>query len=173
MTDRRRSFLVVLLTALALVAAACGSDTQVGEGVEVEESDGSDVIGALRDTTTTAPPRLTEDNGGGAATTAPPTTAPPATAPPTTEARPSLVIEIQSDTEGFAFDPQVGQVRAGSIVRWVNQDTQVRSVVFSDNSFTTGDIPPGGHFDYRADRPGTFNYTDGTRPYAQGQLRVV
>lgn len=171
MTERRRSLLVVLFTVLAVVVAACGSDTEVGEGVEVE-SDGSDVLGALRDTTTTAPPRLTED-GGGSATTAPPATAAPTTAPPTTQAQPAIVIAIQADTAGFAFDPQVAQVPQGRIVRWVNQDSQARSVVFADNSFTTGEIPPGGHFDYVADRRGTFNYTDGTRPYAQAQLRVV
>jgi plastocyanin len=152
---------------------ACGSDSKVGEGVEIaEDGDASDVLGALRDTTTTSPPDLTE-GGGGSATTAPPTTGSATTAPPTTEAQPAAIIKIQSDNTGLAFEPVRVRVPRGGIVRWENHDTVERSVEFSDNSFATGLIPPGGRFDYRADRAGTFRYTDGTRPYATAEIQVT
>jgi hypothetical protein len=33
-------------------------------------------------------------------------------------------------------------------------------------------IPPGGTFDFKATTAGSYNYHDGTRPYAVAQLQV-
>jgi hypothetical protein len=47
-----------------------------------------------------------------------------------------------------------------------------RSVEDSAGAFRSPTIPPGGSWDYKANTAGTYNYSDGTRPYAVGQLVV-
>jgi hypothetical protein len=48
-----------------------------------------------------------------------------------------------------------------------------RSVVANDGTFRSPDIPPGGTFLYQATKAGSYQYQDGTRPYANGFVRVV
>ena len=166
--------LVVLLAVLLMVGAACSDDAQVGEGVETEGLDGGgERLGAV--TTTTAAPTTVAP-----VTTAPPraapTTAPRPTAPPTTRAaqqQTALEIKIQGDTQGSQFDPRLGQVRSGSIVKWVNVDSQPRSVEADNGAFRSPPIAPGASFELKAPAPGQYNYHDGTRPYAVAQLQVV
>jgi hypothetical protein len=58
-------------------------------------------------------------------------------------------------------------------VRFQNNDTVARSVVSNDNKFRSPSIPPGGSWVLTLPTPGTYNYQDGTRPYAVGSIRVV
>lgn len=162
---RARRGWVVAMTVLALVAVSCGGDTEVGEGVEIVDGEGQGG-GAIRDTTTTAPPTSTPETTEASVDTAPRTTAPPTTQAPVNE------ILVQDDTQGAQFEPRILQVPRGQVVRWRNVGTRTYSVVFDDGSFTTGDIPPGGSADWRADRVGTFDYHDGHRPYAVGRVQV-
>lgn len=170
LTPLRRIILWALLS--VLVAGACSSGTRVGSGVDTDVEGGGQA--ALRDTTTV--PETVPETTAPPQTTAPASTAPPqTTAPPTTQA-PAQVFEIkiQSDNSSGHFEPRVAQVRRGTTVRWVNTDNKVHSVVSDDNqSFKSPDIPPGGSWDYVANRSGTFNYSDGTRPYALGTLQVA
>lgn len=156
---------------MALLLSACGDDSSVGsrELTDFEQQEQGD-LGA---TTTVA--------GEDAPDTPPPTEAPQNTTTtpppaPTTTARPSAPayeIKIQSDSAGSHFEPRVAQVFAGTPVQWVNTDSQPRSVEFADQSFSSGPIPPGGSSTFTPNRAGEFNYADGTRPYAQGTLRVA
>lgn len=159
-----------LLLALSLlaVAAACGDSSKVGSDdlTNFKEKE----QGKLGTTSTTAPPE----------TTAPPTTAQGAVTTAknvtttTASKAPSLQITIQSDSKGSAFQPTVGKVLQGTVVRWNNTDSVPRSVVSDDEqSFDSGPIAPGAFYDYTATRVGTFNYHDGTRPYAVASLQVV
>jgi plastocyanin len=100
------------------------------------------------------------------ATTAPPTTA-------TTVPQAMLEIAIRSDNADTKFDPENAAVYVGSIVRWVNKDTVARSVQADNGQFRSPMIAPGATFEYRATKEGTYNYTDGTRPYAIGILQVL
>ena len=158
--------LLCLVATLALLLVACGESNEVGGGVgEVDESK----TNVTRLGETTAPPETTTTTGSGPTTTAkgqPTTTA--------TTAKPAASIEIiiQSDTKGSPFVPTVAQVLQGSTVRWKNTDSVARSVVFSDESYDSGPIAPGGTAEYAANRVGNINYTDGTRPYAVASLRV-
>ena len=166
--------LVVLLAVLLAVGTACSDDAEVGEGVETEGLDGSgERLGAV--TTTTAPPTTVAP-----ATTAPPRAAPTTapsrpTAPPTTRAAQQAAIEIkiQGDTQGSQFDPRLAQVRSGSVVKWVNVDSEPRSVAADNGAFRSPLIAPGASFELKAPAPGQYNYHDGTRPYAVAQLQVV
>jgi plastocyanin len=161
--------ILVLLTALFLGCAsiACGGGSSVGEDIDVDTLDG------------TAAPRLGERTAAptAKATSAPASGRPAATAAaktPAPAAAPSLVIKIQSDNAagGSQFDPRIARVRRGSIVRWTNTDDKPRSVEADNGAFRSPSIPPGGKFDYTADTAGSFNYHDGTRPYAVGSLEV-
>jgi plastocyanin len=168
---RRIRLLLAVVAGVALLTGACGDDSEVGAGLDDEGLDGGSgprLGEATTTVATTAPP----------VTAAPVTTAPAApvtTRPPATTAPPTVALEIkiQGDTQGSQFEPRLGQVRSGSIVKWVNVDSQARSVVADNGAFRSPSIPPGGSWELRAPAPGTYNYTDGTRPYAVAQLQVV
>lgn len=177
--------LCILATALALLAlGACGEDNEVGTGVKVEKGEGGNTrlgvttttaapVAAPTETTAAPAPTTTAKAAAAPTTTAAPkptTTAAPATTAPQAQA---FVIEIYSDNSGKnKFEPPQSAVRLGTLVRWVNKDTVVRSIKSEQGGFESPPIPPGGSFDFTTDEKGTFNYEDGTRPYAQGVLQV-
>lgn len=173
----KRFILLAVIAVLVTGLGACSDSSKVGEGVDDSPlgKGGEPKSGAIRDTTTTAAP----------VTTAPPTTKPPATTakPVTTTAKPvattqaaqiALTIGIYSDTSGKnQFEPRQAGVQRGSTVRWQNFDSTARSVEDSNGAFKSPLIPPGGTWDFKASTAGKFNYSDGTRPYAVGELNVV
>lgn len=173
-STKPRAILVILLAVVALGVSACSDESSVGSGVNTENLGEGGRDGAFRDTTTTAAPT----------TTAPPTTQPPATTRPVATTKPpsttqpvqqvALTIGIYSDTSGKnQFEPRQAGVQRGATVRWQNFDDKPRSVEESVGAFKSPLIPPGGTWDYKANTPGKFNYSDGTRPYAVGELNVV
>jgi plastocyanin len=162
--------LPIILVALALLAAACGSDTKVGSGVNLSETGGEGqaaIVDPARTTTTLAP----EIEGQVAvSTTAPPTTA--AGQANTTTTAPQNLILIQDDEQGSYFDPIRYQVPAGQPLTWRNVGTKARQVAAKDNSFVSPMIPPGGEWTSTFSTKGVIDYTDTTRPYTNGQLQV-
>ncbi|HLF41378.1 MAG TPA: hypothetical protein VI854_07885 [Acidimicrobiia bacterium] len=86
----------------------------------------------------------------------------------------TLEININGDgSSDPALDPQIAQVYAGSIVRWVNKDVVPRSVQAVSGAFRSPAIAPGASYDFTATRVGVFEYGDGTRPYVNGTLEVL
>lgn len=156
------------LLALTVLVSACGGDEKVGDESLLEGTDEEGGGPRLGETTTTTA-------GAAAETTVATTAATAATAPPTTaQAAPSVEIAINSDTtQGGQFQPRVAQVPSGAIVRFVNKDTVARSVVADAGSFDSGPIAPGASWDWTAGGAGSYNYSDGTRPYAVGSIEVV
>ena len=164
---RNRRILVALFAVLSL-AAACGGESDVGDESLLEGTEGEEGLrlGETTTTTTTAPPA----DAAPTETTAAPTTAPPTSV----AAAPSVTVSIGSDTTaGGQFQPRVAQVPSGAVVRFVNNDSVARSVVADAGSFDSGEIAPGASWDWVAGGPGTYNYSDGTRPYAVGSIEVV
>jgi plastocyanin len=167
MNLRRASALPVLLVALTALVAACSDDKSVGsEDLLTFEQRQQQELGETTTTTVAAAATTTTTASVQAATTAPPAT----TAP---ERAPSVEIRIAGDNERSQFQPPAVRVYVASIIRWVNADTEPRSVIADNGAFNSGPIPPGGHWDYKADAPGRFNYSDGTRPYAVALVEVV
>lgn len=165
----------VLTTALAVIAlaGACSDKSKVGEGIDESQLSSGGSGPRLGETTTTEAPATTTPPA--AVTTAKPaaTTAPPATAPPTTAQAVAITIKIQSDTTaGGQFNPSQVAVKKGALVRWTNTDTVERSVEADNGAFQSPMIPAGGSWDYKTVQAGSFNYHDGTRPYAVGALVV-
>ena len=175
MTRRRW---IVLAAAAAVAAGACSSNNKVGSGVDLSLK-GQVNKERLGQTTTTAAVATTavgnRQLGVGSTTTS--TTAAPrttTTATPTTVQTIALDITINGDSGSTGqFDPSAGRVYKGSIVRWTNRDKQARSIEADTGAFDSGMLAPGASFTYRAQTAGSFNYHDGTRPYAVGTLEVV
>ncbi|MEA3075488.1 MAG: hypothetical protein QOF60_396 [Actinomycetota bacterium] len=173
--------LVVALGLVVLLTAACGDKSKVGNDKLLNFKDQAN--NRLGVTTTTAAPAPTTTAAGGtkagvgAATTQKPTTttAMAAVASTTTTARPAPVTEIaiNSDAGPSQFEPAQAAAYVGGIFRWTNKDTVARSVEADDGSFTSPALPPGGTFELKAQKVGTVNYHDGTRPYAVGAIQVI
>jgi plastocyanin len=150
----------LVLLVLAFGVAACSSNEKVGSGLQTNVTGGNGQRLGER-TTTTAP--ATTTTGKPVATTA--------ARPTTTVAQAALEIHINEASP--QFDPAVGAVRVGSVVRWINSGNKPHSVESDDpGAFASPMIPPGGSWDFKTKATGSFNYTDGTRPYAVGQLQV-
>ncbi len=168
--------LLALLVALAVVTIACGDDAEVGEDVQTEGGGGGNLSIGEETTTTEAPAITVPTTQAPPSTTAKPTTTTTARPAPTTTAAPrdtGFPISINGDnSEKPQFDPPAAAVAVGTVVRFVNEDTAVRSVVAQNGAFRSPDIPPGGSWSYKATQPGEYNYQDGTRPYAVGRLEV-
>ncbi len=164
MLRARRRRLLVVIAALALTAAGCGSDNKVGDDALLKLDDPNASGDRLGASTTTAVASVN--------TTAPPATTALRVAP--TTAVPTYEIGIFGDKSGNKpFDPTPARVFRGMTVTWVNRDVEPRSVEADNGAFMSPMLPPGGRFQYRADVVGIFNYHDGTRPYAGSTLEVL
>ena len=166
--NTKRIAVILAALVLALTSLACGGGSSVGEDIDPNKINGTAAprLGE-RTPAPTAKPTTAASNRPAAATAAAKTAAP--------AAQPSIVIKIQSDNAagGSQFDPRVARVRAGALVRWQNTDSTGRSVVADDGSFRSPKLAPGAHYDFTPTRAGTYNYHDGTRPYAVGTLEVA
>jgi plastocyanin len=167
--------LTSLLAVIALAIAACGSSNKVGSGVKGLDLGDAAKRAAIEATSTTASPTTVANRGalgiGATSTTARPTTT---STPPTTQAIPTFDIAVYGDSGSTSqFDPSQVRVFKGTVVRWTNKDKVARSVEADTGAFNSGPIQPGATFTYKAQTPGSFNYHDGTRPYAVGSIEVI
>ena len=164
-------------TLLVIALVGCGGQ-QVGNQSLFSSATGSGQ--ALGGDTPTPAPTATAVAVSHATT--PPvavTAAPRATATPRPAASQApaahLAIAVNGDNSGKPqFDPAVANVYPGTQITWTNADTVTRSVV-SDTAgqFNSGPIAPGASWSYTATAAGTYNYHDGTRPYAVASFTVV
>jgi plastocyanin len=185
---KRAMVLLLALTAL-LASAACQSDNKVGNKALLDfKEQANNRLGET--TTTTAAPTTTTVRGAVTTTTkatvkpgavAPTTTtarsasAPAATTPTTAAARAAQTIreiDIYDDDAAQPLDPQIQTAYLGSIIRWVNKGKADRVVKADSGQFASPTIHPGASWDYTANTAGVFAYSDDTRPYVHGELRV-
>lgn len=166
---------VISLALATVVLAACSDDSKVGDDalLNVKDEVAKERLGER--TTTTAPPTTVAGAGKvglGAATT---TTAPKAAVTTAPAAAREYVITINGDKSAAAsqFDPNSATVYVNYPIRFQNNDAVARSVVSNENKFRSPAIPPGESWTLTIPAPGTYNYQDGTRPYAVGSIRVV
>jgi plastocyanin len=169
----KTAVVLVVLATLVLTLAGCSSNNKVGNKALLDVKD--EASKGLGQTTTTQAPTATTAGvalGVGKQTTS--------TRPVATTAAPKVetatVITINGDNSNVPqFDPTPASVYVGGLVKWTNNDKKDRSVVAINpaNAFRSPDIPPGGSYTWRATAAGTYDYQDGTRPYANGQVQVV
>ena len=97
-----------------------------------------------------------------------------AAAAPTTAVTASSVSDNTVNIQEMAFDPATITVKAGSIVRWVNRDSTIHSVVFSDSSINpSGALSASQSFSVKFNTPGTYPYHCGIHPKMTGTVVVT
>lgn len=171
-----RHRLLATVVCAAFVLAACGSNNKVGSGVDLSVK-GQLNQQRLGQTTTTVPVATTapanRSLGVGQSST---TTTRPVVASTTSTTAQQFALDISINSDGGSttqFDPSAGRVFKDSLVKWTNKDKVARSIEADAGAFNSGPIQPGSSFVYKASSVGSFNYHDGTRPYAVGTLEVV
>jgi cell wall-associated NlpC family hydrolase len=184
--------MVLMVAVLALLAsAACKSDNKVGNKSLLDFKDQAQ--NRLGETTTTAAAASTTTAKGGVTSTTKATVKPGAAASTTTTARAGTAstattattapkattqtvreIDIYDDNEPGhdALEPQIQTAYVGSVIRWVNKGKTARVVKADSGQFASPSIAPGASWDYTAGTVGIFAYSDDTRPYVTGELRV-
>jgi plastocyanin len=65
------------------------------------------------------------------------------------------------------------QIRAGTVVEWINDDPLDHTVTASDSSFASGPIQPGARWRHRFERVGTLTYACTPHPFMHGEIRVA
>lgn len=98
----------------------------------------------------------------------------PAASAPTTAVTAASVSDNTVSIKEMAFDPATITVKAGSIVRWVNRDSYIHSVVFADTSINpSGVLSASQSFSVKFNTPGTYAYHCGIHPKMTGAVVVT
>ena len=95
----------------------------------------------------------------------------PKTEPTTTEQpQADVVVKIR----GFAYNPKVINIKAGTKVTWVNEDS-VSHTVTSDSGglLNSGLIPPGGSFSFTFSNSGSESYYCVPHPMMKGSVVIT
>ena len=97
-----------------------------------------------------------------------------AAAPTTAVTATSSVSDNTVSIKEMAFDPATITVKAGSIIRWVNRDSVVHSVVFTDTGINpSGALSASQSFSVKFNTPGTYPYHCGIHPKMTGTVVVT
>jgi plastocyanin len=97
------------------------------------------------------------------------TNAPAATNTPTPGGAGTVDIAIK----GFAFDPPSITIKAGTTVRWVNQDSANHTITSDSGAWDSGGIAQGESFTRVFDTVGTFTYHCTVHPSMKGTIIVT
>jgi len=81
------------------------------------------------------------------------------------------VLEVRADIVGFAFKPDVIEVKKSMKVTWTNRDS-VSHTVTSAGNFDSGIIKPGDSWSKVFDTPGTYDYICSIHPMMKGKVVV-
>ena len=149
--------------------AACGG-TSYGSTPLVGSGSANAALGGGTPTPTAAP---TAQPTQAAVVTSAPVSTPPPTPKPTPQAAAFAIGIFGDNSNQPQFNPPAARVYTGTVITFTNHDSVARSVVSDNGAFDSGPIAPGGTWKYTAATVGTFNYHDGTRPYAVAYFQVV
>jgi len=84
-----------------------------------------------------------------------------------------MTIYINGDQGAKSFNPSNATIPAGTIITWINQDTQAHTVTLP-GAFDSGPIPPnGGRWSWGASAQGTFTYHCLIHPDMNGTIVVI
>jgi plastocyanin len=91
-----------------------------------------------------------------------------ATLAPGAEADPAGRVVIKD----FMFAPAALTVKAGSVVRWTNQDNEPHTVASDAGVFRSGALDTNDSFSFKFDKPGTYHFLCSIHPYMVGTITV-
>jgi plastocyanin len=84
-----------------------------------------------------------------------------------------VTVNILGDRGNRSYDPGNITVDMGTVVTWINQDSQGHTVTMA-GAFDSGPIPPsGGRWSWVASSAGTFTYHCLIHPEMNGTVTVV
>jgi plastocyanin len=78
----------------------------------------------------------------------------------------------QISIKDFMFAPNSLTIKAGSTVRWANQDNEPHTVVSDTGLFKSGAMDTGENFTYTFDKPGTYHFICSIHPQMVGTIVV-
>jgi len=70
------------------------------------------------------------------------------------------------------FQPNSMSIQAGTTVTWINYDAADQAITSANGEFDSGNIPPGGQYQYTFSKAGTFNYYSTINPSVTGRIVV-
>jgi alcohol dehydrogenase (cytochrome c) len=73
----------------------------------------------------------------------------------------------------YGIAPGRARVTSGATFKWTNMGVTVHSIVASDGSWSTGEIPPAQSVSMSIAKPGTYAYLCREHPWSQGELIVT
>lgn len=80
---------------------------------------------------------------------------------------------VQITVANFAFDPNSITVKAGTVVKWTNDDQVVHNIKSDNGSFpNSANLNTGDYYEFKFDKPGVYNYSCGIHPSMRGQVVV-
>lgn len=89
-------------------------------------------------------------------------------------AQPTLVANNNSQMNisisNFSFNPSSLNIKSGTTVTWMNNDNTAHTV--TGNGFNSGQIQPGGSFQFTFNSPGTYTYHCSIHPSMTGKIIV-
>lgn len=90
---------------------------------------------------------------------------------PARAAEPAVQVEIRD----YKFFPDKLTVKAGTTVRWINQEKRTtHSILFTGaGGFESERMFPGEHWQHRFDKPGSYPYSCGPHPEMKGLVEVT
>lgn len=139
--------LVMLITSVSLLGAACAGGNQGGgNGSGTATTDASPAAGGQ------APASTTAKTGGN----------------DTSANTGSQEIEMGDDV----FKPAILTIPAGTEVTWINKGGKAHTVVSTDKLFDSGLVHVGEKFSYRFNTPGTYSIRCSPHPKMIGQIVV-
>ena len=90
-----------------------------------------------------------------------------------TTAGDAVAERFEIEIANFQFSPADAVVAAGTEVVWVNADTDVHSIISTDELFTSSaTFANGESYAFVFTEPGTYAYSCGVHPFMMGTITV-
>jgi plastocyanin len=168
-----------MVSGLVLMGAGCSANKVPAEPVQNNvPAESSPQAAALPESQSTEPAPQTP--APASVTPKPSTPAPAATPAPTpaVSTPASAPVTTQPETReiaiaSFAFSPASVTVKAGTTIKWTNNDSAPHSIASSDGKFTGSSVlSKGNAYQFTFDKPGTYNYICGIHPSMSGTIIV-
>lgn len=85
----------------------------------------------------------------------------------------ATVDHVEVKMVNMAFQPANLQVKAGTTVTWVNEDSAPHTATARDHSWDSGIFNQGQSWSYTFDTPGAYDYFCVVHPYMTGKVTVT
>ncbi len=153
-----------VLSALVLTGAGC-----VGSAPVVPQTNTPDQTQASDQPNNGLP--ASQPNGSGSTASQPVTT--PQPVPPQPTPPPAQSQTHQVSIANFAFSPGSITIKAGDVVKWVNDDQVMHSIKSDSGAFPgSAGLNTGNTYEFKFTTPGTYSYSCGFHPSMHGTIVV-